>query len=390
MPTREDAEKLRRETERIRTSRLEGERSLAEEQRVTEQQEREGQVSTQNYINRNDVHRTTRRLEDLKGQLLWLREYLENWDERNTKFRDAGAREIIGHLAAIAGLVGCIVVDTIVLTLPSRIVSRGFRESIQPTIGDADWIVPVIAFVFSTSYFAAEFFIGYQLGKNPKPATNPVSDRAFAVIACVTLPILTFVYTLINTGVFSNDPLRVIGPATVAGGIMTSLVLGTAALIVHAFVLYYSDAIALGFAFIYYKFRTLIIRFRINRTVRQISQVAGDAEIGVLRFVEDFRRSNNGNGHDPGMFSETATHGVNDLFGRVVIEEPAERGSRKGERNGRPGQAAKGEPTEHNAEEVDQDTPADNVDAGLNDENPVEPEDPGPGFNWEDEDEVRG
>lgn len=390
MPTTEDAERLRRETERIRTSRLERERSQAEEQRVAEQQEREGQVSTQNFINRNDVHRTTRQLEDLKGRLLWLREYLENWDERNTKFRDAGAREIIGHLAAVAGLVGCIVVDTIVLTLPSRIVSRGFRESIQPTIGEADWIVPAIAFVLSTSYFAAEFFIGYQLSLNRRPGAIPISDRAFAVIACVTLPILTFAYTLINTGVFSNDPLKVIGPATIAGGIMTSLALGTAALIVHAFVLYYSDAIVQGFAFIYYKLRQLIIRFRINRMVRQISRVTATAEAGFLRFVDHYRATNNGNGHDPGLFSHTAAQGVNDIFGHVVIEEPGERSSKRGEKNGRPGQAAKDEPAQHNAEDVDQDTPPDQGGAGPNGDEPVEPDDSGPGFRWEDEDEVRG
>ena len=390
MPTREDAENLRKETERIRNSRLERERAEEEERRRTEQREQDDHVRRQDHTNLDDVHRSTRRLDELNGRLLWHRARLENWEERNVQFRDASAWNVVGHLAGVAGLAGCVVADTIILSTPSRLLSRGFRESVRSTIGAADWTVPAVAFVFSVSYFAAEFFIGYQLGGTRRSAVGPVSDRAFAIIAWVTLPILTFAYTLINTGLLSNDPFRTVGPATVAGGITASLALGTVALIVHGFVLYYSDAIALGFAFIYYKVGQLIIRFRINRTVRRVSRLAAEAETGFRRFVDDFRAANNGNGRDPGPFSETATRVINDLYDSEVIEEPKKRRSRNGDQSGGDaGPAACGE-AERGADIDDRDASADNGSAQDDADGPPRPEEPANGFNWEDEDEVRG
>lgn len=392
MPTREDAEKLRQDTERLRSARLERERLQAEEDKKAEKKERESLTRERNNLNLAQVHTTARRLDELNVRILWRRARLENWEERNIRFHDTGAWETVGHLAGVAGLAGCIVADTIILSTPSRLLSRGFRESMHLTTDGYAWTVPAAAFIFSVSYFAAEFCIGYQRTGIRRSAIGPIDDRAFAIIAWVTLPVLTFVYTLINTGLLSNDPFKLVGPASIAGGITASLALGAVALVVHGFVLYYSDAIALGFAFIYYKIGQLILRFMINRTVRQINRLAGQTEDGFRRFVDHYRSTNNGNGTDPGPFSGTATRVVNDLFGSEVIETPSKRGHNRGEQNNEGGITATGggpEPGIERSEHDDQDVQADRADAESRDDQ-AGPDGPGRGFDWDGEDEVRG
>jgi hypothetical protein len=379
MPTREDAAKLQQETERLRTTRLERERRESEEKGRSDKQEKEDEVREQNSVNLESVQTSTRKLDDLNVRQLWLRTKLENWDERNTQFRDLGTGTVVGHLAMVGGLAGCVIADTIILSTPSRLISRGFRESLHSTLGNADWIVPAIAFVFASAYFAAEFAIGYQLTGERREQIGPISDRAFAYIAWLTLPLLTFAYTLINSGVLSNDPFRVVGPGALVGGITSSVALGTAALVVHGFVLYFSGAIALGLAYICYKIRQLILRFQINRTLRQISRVAVDAETGFRRFVNYFRANNNGNG--PGPFPETTTRVINDLYGSEVIEEPNRR-HRNTDRRSRTDQET-GDATERN--DGDRKGTSDGKEERTDQ---TESDEPGPGFSWEGEDEL--
>lgn len=318
MPGRDDADKLNRETERLRNERERQEREKAKKD--TEEKARLTRKTNQNNLEK--VRKSAHRLDALRDTRIYLLAAIENWEERNHRFRNLDAWTIASHVIWSVSPVSVVATDTLLLSVSGRELLRSAAPFLEAMFGQAEAIVPIAIFLFAVGYISLELCTGHELDADRAKRRRVI--RTFAVVMSLALPVLVIGFSLINAGLISGSAARPIGSATFAAAIIRAAGLGAVAIVAHGFILLFGGQIVEGVGYDLYKVVQMTLRFRLNRCDRQIAAETPRVEGGFTHFYSEFNNGNDENGSGgAGPFGATTRKVVNDVFDDDIIEEPA-------------------------------------------------------------------
>ncbi len=323
MPSLTDAELLERETDRFVAERQE--RTAAADRRREEETRTSSEAASKK--SRDDslwiVQSSASNIADFDEQLAWLRATLRNWNERNRKFLNITAADIALFLLLMASPFAVVMLDMLMLSYVGREIARGAIESVKSAGGSGiGWVVPAAVVIFTLGYVAVELVIG--AARDNEQLTRELRRRSaqLAVMLWITLPLFIVIFSLISSGIFSADPAKTIGRATLTAAIVRAALFGMFALAVHGFILWYGSAVVNAYGYGFFKARQLNITRR-TRDVERRRREAGDDLESSFRDFHGAVTSEDGAGQAKvGPFGATTTRVVNARFATEVIETP--------------------------------------------------------------------
>ncbi|MBK8464951.1 MAG: hypothetical protein IPL32_03895 [Chloracidobacterium sp.] len=375
MPGRDEADALNRETERLRKDRERREREQAERDQEASADLRRRTTEDNLETVRNSAHQ----LQTLRETRLYLVADIENWEERNHRYRNLDAWTIASHVMWSVSPISVVVTDTLLLSVAGRELLRSAAPFLAAMFGNAGAVIPIAIFLFAVGYITLELCTGHELDAERGGRRRVI--RPFSVVMCLALPVLVIGFSLINAGLISGNAARPIGSATFAAAIIRAAGLGAVAVVAHGFILFFGGRIVDGFGYDVYKGRQIQLRRRLDRCDRQIAAETPRVEGGFTHLYNEFNNDNGENGSGgAGPFGATTRRVVNDVFDDDIIEEPA----------GRP-RSADADHTEPHADDApgsQTQNAAGNGPAGSSDSDPGQTR-PGTGYDMDGEDEIR-
>ncbi len=370
MARRDRAARMNADTERIRRDRQ------AKQGQKAAKRERE-----KNGANLRDVQQRTQQLEEDREALELVEASEANWEERNDEYRNLGANAIARHLLWILALSFAIFIDIFLLGA----VGPQLAKTAETTFGARAWVAPVGTILLSIAFVGIELCSGFGL----KGKRRSFKGTAIAVLVCLAMPLTVIGFSLINSGLLSTDPTKIIGPATRNALIFTTITGGVIALAAHGFVLIFGGRMMKGLGYGIYKIGQVPLRRRRDRLETSVGKGTGDVESSFRNFYDAYRNRENGGGAtgEPTVvpFGARTRRVVNEVYEDEVIEDPPVQRRTKPNPGREPPAEPEPEPAPNaGPESADQQQ-------GTRDDNSSETDtdDPGVGYDTDGEDEVR-
>ncbi|HAB17536.1 MAG TPA: hypothetical protein DCE44_13925 [Verrucomicrobiales bacterium] len=323
MPSLADAELLERETDRLVAER---EEQAAETDRRREEETRaSGEATTKK--NRDDslwiVQSSASDIAGFDEQIGWLRAVLRNWNERNRKFMNVTATDIAFFILLMASPLAVVTLDMLMLSYVGREIARGAIESVKGVGGSGiGWIVLVAVVLFTLGYVVVELVIG--AGRDNEHLSRELRRRSaqLSVMLWITLPLFIVIFSLISSGMFSADPAKTMGRASLTAAIARAALFGLFALAFHGFILWFGCAVVNAYGYGAFKARQVDITRRIRNLERRRRKASGDLESSFRDFHGAVTSAGSSSQGKVGPFGATTIRVTNATFATEVIEPP--------------------------------------------------------------------
>lgn len=321
MPGFRDAEELERETDRLIADR-EAEAAAAERRRqANERAEREATARQGRDNSLWIVQNRASNIAEIDELLAWWRAALRNWKERNRGFLDITATEVALFALLMASPFAVATLDYLMLSYVGREIAKGAVESFKGIGGNGiGWIVLTAVLLFTLGYVVVELVIGGA--RDNERLSRDMRRRAgqLAVMLWITLPLFIVIFSLFASGVFSADPAKTMGRATLTAAIFRAALFGVFAMAIHGYVLWFGSAVVNAYGYGLYRTRRMYIERRIVGLERRRRAAGGDLESSFRDFHGAVTDPAGGAEAKVGPFSATTTRVVNATFGTEVIE----------------------------------------------------------------------
>ncbi len=387
MPRREDTERLRKQTDRLREKREQKDRTRASRK---EYWKREHEKDN-NEAKLRAVQWSTQKLEQDRVEYAWIATKLENWNERNFKYQDLASDAIARHIFWMFCILGILVIDTLLLGAAGPQIAKTAKAS----FGAGDWIVPVATVGLSLAYIGIELCVGFNLdGKR-----RDLKSTLFAVLVGLAMPLTVLGLSLLNSGLVSNESGKVVGTATLRAITFTSIIFTLIALAAHGSVLLFGKQMIRGIGYAVYKMNQMRLARRRNLLERSIARGPRVVESDFRAFYNAFNNPQDSNNHrdsENGSAAANAPYGartrrvVNEVFEDEIFEEPHERARKVRSDNGAAGEhQSNGEQSREHGEDTRSHDPM-SEQSNAENENNSQANRTAPGaYDWDGEDELR-